>query len=119
MERFRGILICTTNRLKGLDPASLRRFQVKARFDYLSAAGKALLYQRVLAPLCLSPVGRSTLAALAEIGPLAPGDFRVALDRFRLEPPGGHAELVAALQQESELRAEQQGGRPVGFNAAL
>ncbi|MEA3280412.1 MAG: AAA family ATPase, partial [Thermodesulfobacteriota bacterium] len=29
MERYRGILICTTNRLKGLDNASIRRFNYK------------------------------------------------------------------------------------------
>jgi hypothetical protein len=34
MERFRGLMIATINRLDGLDPACLRRFQVKVRFDY-------------------------------------------------------------------------------------
>ena len=35
MERYRGILVCTTNRLDDLDPASLRRFNHKIGFDYL------------------------------------------------------------------------------------
>ena len=32
MERYRGILICTTNRLTDLDQASIRRFQYKIGF---------------------------------------------------------------------------------------
>ena len=32
MERFRGLMVATTNRLDGLDPACLRRFQVKIGF---------------------------------------------------------------------------------------
>jgi transitional endoplasmic reticulum ATPase len=36
MERYRGILICTTNRMTDLDQASIRRFNHKIRFDYLT-----------------------------------------------------------------------------------
>ena len=39
MERYKGILICTTNRLKDLDHASIRRFNHKVEFDYLKAKG--------------------------------------------------------------------------------
>ena len=33
MEAFDGIFICTTNLMEKLDPASLRRFAFKVRFD--------------------------------------------------------------------------------------
>jgi transitional endoplasmic reticulum ATPase len=39
MERFRGILICTTNRLMDLDQASIRRFNFKIGFSYLKPEG--------------------------------------------------------------------------------
>ena len=36
MEAFDGIFICTTNLIENLDPATLRRFDFKVKFDYLS-----------------------------------------------------------------------------------
>ena len=114
MERFRGILVCTTNRLEGLDPAAPRRFQVKVRFDYLRDEGKVLLYQEILAPLCESPVQPDHLRSLAQIGPLAPGDFRVVRDRCAIDGPD-HQDLIVALGEEASLRAAHQGRRRVGF----
>jgi len=114
MERFRGILVCTTNRLEGLDPAALRRFQIKVRFDYLDDKGKVVLYRTVLAPLCASPPSSEQMRALCEIGPLAPGDFRVVRDQFAMERPE-HPELLSALGQETALRAVHHGKRAVGF----
>lgn len=37
METFSGIFICTTNLMDKLDAASLRRFDFKVKFDYLSS----------------------------------------------------------------------------------
>lgn len=34
LQEFRGILICTTNLVKGLDPAVMRRFTTKLEFKY-------------------------------------------------------------------------------------
>jgi len=35
MESFRGLFIASTNLMEELDPATMRRFDVKLRFDYL------------------------------------------------------------------------------------
>ena len=43
MERFRGILICTTNRLDTLDDASFRRFNYKIKFNPLTSDGNSHL----------------------------------------------------------------------------
>jgi len=59
MERFRGLMIATTNRLEGLDPACLRRFQVKVHFDYLTIDGKRTLYEKMLAPLAEKPAAEA------------------------------------------------------------
>ena len=77
--------------------------------------GKVLLPRRVLAPLCSSPLSSSTLHKISELGPLAPGDFRVVHDLYQLEPPDSRDELIAALRQEGTLRAAQEGRRPAGF----
>ncbi|OGT90044.1 MAG: hypothetical protein A2286_02185 [Gammaproteobacteria bacterium RIFOXYA12_FULL_61_12] len=45
MEAFDGIFICTTNLLERHDPASLRRFAFKVRFDYLEPDQSRLLFE--------------------------------------------------------------------------
>lgn len=116
MERYRGILVCTTNRLTGLDEASIRRFQVKAGFDWLTPDGAVLLFGRLLGPLAARALDPAAEAALRALRRLAPGDFRVVRDRFALRPredvtPGA---LVAALAEETRLKPGQE-ARRIGF----
>jgi len=118
MERFRGLMIATTNRLDGLDPACLRRFQGKVRFDYLTTEGRRLLYDRMLRPLAAGPLDTDALRALEQLTRLAAGDFRVVRDRFALEDAANHRELVRALADEANVRQQQEGGRPVGFTGS-
>ena len=51
MESFEGIQIFTTNRLKDLDNASLRRFNHKVEFGYLKPEGNVIFYEKLIAPL--------------------------------------------------------------------
>jgi SpoVK/Ycf46/Vps4 family AAA+-type ATPase len=76
MERYRGILICTTNRLKGIDKASIRRFNYKIGFNYLKPDGNVTFYQRLLEPLTATSLDKATREALKKITDLAPGDFK-------------------------------------------
>ena len=50
MESFEGIQIFTTNRLKDLDNASLRRFNHKVEFGYLKPDGNVIFYEKLIAP---------------------------------------------------------------------
>ena len=38
MEEYEGILICATNLMNNLDPATMRRLDFKIHFEYLEAA---------------------------------------------------------------------------------
>ena len=67
MERFRGILICTTNRLMDLDQASIRRFSFKIGFNYLMPEGNVLFYRKLLAPLVNDPFDSSLVPQLKMI----------------------------------------------------
>ncbi len=65
MERYRGILICTTNRMTDLDQASIRRFNHKIRFDYLTPEGNRIFYERFLKSMIQSrPAPARTQASL-------------------------------------------------------
>jgi AAA+ superfamily predicted ATPase len=121
MERFRGVLICTTNRYDGLDEAAIRRFTRKIRFDWLTPAGKAVFWERLLLPAApaaqLDPTAAATLAA---IHPLAPGDFRTVRDRLILSPDGPAttaATLLAMLAEEAEAKRRHGEGerKTIGF----
>jgi len=118
MERFRGILICTTNMLEGLDSASIRRFNHKIKFDYLKPEDNIIFYKRLLGPLISSPLNEVVEKELQAIRQLAPGDFRIVRDRFSFYPQDeiNHQVLLEALSQECHIKQFQKnGGKRIGF----
>jgi SpoVK/Ycf46/Vps4 family AAA+-type ATPase len=117
MERFRGILICTTNRLMDLDQASIRRFNFKIGFNFLTLEGNVLFYRKLLAPLANQPLEPSLVDELIMISDLAPGDFRVVRDRCSLSPTEKvtHAVLVGALREEARVKKTHKGEKEIGF----
>jgi SpoVK/Ycf46/Vps4 family AAA+-type ATPase len=117
MEHFRGLLICTTNRLEELDAASLRRFNHKIRFDFLTHEGNRLFYERMLQPLVSSHPSEAQLGSLGHLNNLTPGDFKIVRDRFVFYPKKEmrHEDLVKALSRESELKHSASQGRIIGF----
>jgi len=117
MERFRGILICTSNRLKDLDGASIRRFNSKLGFGYLTREGNAIFYKKLLLPLMSKPLGTETECALMAIPNLTPGDFKTVRDRFAFYPKKErtHRALVAALAEEAKVKRLHSGDKEIGF----
>jgi SpoVK/Ycf46/Vps4 family AAA+-type ATPase len=117
MERFRGILICTTNRLSDLDEASIRRFNFKIGFNYLRPEGNVLFYRRLLAPLANAPLQPSLIDELRIISDLAPGDFRAVRDRCSLSPSDQvtHGVLLGALREEARVKKTHKGEKEIGF----
>lgn len=117
MEAFEGIFICTTNRLDDLDPACLRRFDLKVGFRALREDQRVRLLRQ-----CCSRLGIAVAAAnlqdvavhAAQLTNLTPGDAAAALRRLRLA--GGTLkldQLVAALADE--CRGKPGVSRPIGF----
>ncbi|NVM23326.1 MAG: ATP-binding protein [Desulfobacterales bacterium] len=117
MERFKGVLICTTNRLKDLDEASMRRFNHKIGFNYLKPEGNVIFYQKLLSPIIDAPVDEGVKNTLMGIVDLSPGDFKVVRDRFSFYPRKelSHQVLVQALKEESELKVIHKGRKHIGF----
>ena len=118
MERFRGILICTTNMLQGLDSASIRRFNHKIKFDYLKPEGNVIFYQRLLAPLASNQMDETAEEKLRIIKQLTPGDFRIVRDRFSFYEPQeiNHQTMVEALSKEANIKQFQRdGNKRIGF----
>jgi SpoVK/Ycf46/Vps4 family AAA+-type ATPase len=115
MEAFGGVFIASTNLMGDLDPAALRRFDMKIRFGYLGPDQAALMLARQCAALSLDAPSPAALAALRRLDRLTPGDFAALARRHRFTPFADGAALVAALGEECALK----GGKPaaIGFLA--
>ena len=105
MEAFTGIFIASTNLVDNLDPAALRRFDLKLRFDYLTAAQSVELLARAAAQLGLATASADDQAQIARLRTLTPGDFAAVIRQARFHPPASANALVNALAGECALKA--------------
>lgn len=114
MEKFNGILICTTNRIAHLDSASIRRFSHKIEFRYLSSAGCISFYKMFLAPLTDESLSETTTKPLDMMINLTPGDFKVVRDKYRFmdRRKVNHEILLKSLEAESLIKPNH---RNIGF----
>ena len=111
MERFQGLFICSTNLVDDLDQASLRRFALKVRFDYLTP-DQAWAMLQAEAANHPTEADRRAIMGMRE---LTPGDFAAVKKRLAilgLEPTA--AELIEGLREDKSVRqVAGQGG--IGF----
>jgi transitional endoplasmic reticulum ATPase len=94
MEAHSLPFACTTNHLDCIDPAALRRFTFKVRFDFMKPAQSVEAYRQLFG--CEPP------AALRSIDHLTPGDFAVVAKKLRLlsQVHGEAPNIVRLLEQE-------------------
>ena len=114
MELFEGVFIASTNLMEGLDQAALRRFDMKAKFDYLRPE-QACSY---LARVTMSPVSHKDFQKLASLPALALGDFAAVERQNRFYPLDNAEAWVAALEKECTAKL----GVPrqiIGFGSQL
>ena len=113
MEAFAGVFLATTNLVDELDPAALRRFDLKAHFGYLRAEQAAELLRRHCSALGLDAPDPGALARVSQLGNLTPGDFAAVVRRHAFQHFASPRVLIDALAGECSLKA---GGRQaIGF----
>ena len=108
MERHPAPFAMTTNAAQALDPAALRRFVHKVRFQAMTPGQIALLFERSF--------GRPAPAAATRLDPLTPGDFAVVARRADVLGVDDAAELAAMLADEVAAKPGA-GRRAMGFTA--
>lgn len=113
IENFTGVFIASTNLMKGLDQAALRRFDIKVRFGYLDITQIVELLSQYCAHLGLPPPSPAVAARASHLACLTPGDFATVARRSRFQPIFDDRELVAALEAECALKED--GRAPIGF----
>lgn len=114
MEGFPGVFVASTNLMEDLDPAALRRFDLKVGFDYLTATQAWQLFGRQCEVLGFAAPKNRLRGAVGSLALLAPGDFAAVARRHRFQPLGGPADLLEALRGECALK-EGETRRAIGF----
>ena len=121
MEQFEGILLCTTNLMENLDPATMRRFDFKISFDYLKSEQACQMAADLFAAFEV-PVTRQNrvmLKAGLDRLKLSQGDFATLLRRYAaLGTKPEVRKLCQELKGEAGFR-EIGRSRPIGFTASL
>jgi transitional endoplasmic reticulum ATPase len=100
IEVFNGVLVCSTNRLEALDPASLRRFDLKVEFDYLRADQVEALLVSQCRLLGLPEPGTGLREEARRLRGATPGDFAAVARRHRFDPLASGEALLAAVREE-------------------
>ena len=85
MESFNGIFIASTNLIDRLDSASLRRFDFKLKFDYLTRDQRRTLLSRVVDNSSKGSEDWEVAAPrLDQLSRLTPGDFANVLRQLKV-----------------------------------
>lgn len=104
MERYSGVLIATTNLMQDLDPAAMRRFDIKVKFDYLKPGQAWTLFEAHCAQLGLPHPSAALKTRMNRLDQLTPGDFAAASRRSRLCSIQSEESYVSALEEECALK---------------
>lgn len=104
MESFSGVFIASTNHMGGLDPAALRRFDLKVKFGYLRPDQSAALLGRYCSALSLSAPEPQGLLRLHALQNLTPGDFAAVARQSRFKVTNTANQWVDALEAECSLK---------------
>lgn len=104
MEAFEGLLVVSTNWMRGIDSAALRRFDVKIAFDYLQPQQVLALAEQYRARLQLPRFKAAQRQRLQGLRQLTPGDFAAVARRHRFAPFAHVDDWLHALAEECRLK---------------
>ena len=104
MESFSGVFIASTNLMEGLDQASLRRFDLKVKFDFLKLEQAWELLRRHCGKLAIATSQPQQLTRLMRLHNLTPGDFAAVVRQHQFRPITSSADYVSALEAECAIK---------------
>jgi ATP-dependent 26S proteasome regulatory subunit len=113
IETFPGILIASTNLINQLDPASMRRFDIKLHFGFLLPDQVCRLFVSYCKNLNLPQPTIADMELAATMNVSAPGDFAAVARQHRFQPFRDAYSLLQAVIAESELKTNC--SRRIGF----
>ncbi len=113
MEAFEGLFIASTNRMDGLDPAALRRFDLKVKVDYLAYEQRLGLFSDNCVQMGFT-TNENINDDLISLTNLTPGDFAAVSRQSKFRPIKSAQDLYVRLSEECALKG---GAKPfkIGF----
>mgnify|MGYP003086513439 FL=1 len=116
IERFEGLMVVSTNLIEVLDPAALRRFDLKLKFDYLTLPQRLGFAKQQAEILGLPSLSEEDLSQIESLNLLTPGDFAAVARRHQFSPFQKVQDWLSALQGECEVKpAFSATTRRIGF----
>ncbi|EGT79991.1 Hypothetical protein GGC_0950 [Haemophilus haemolyticus M21621] len=116
IERFEGLMVVSTNLIEVLDPAALRRFDLKLKFDYLTLKQRLDFAKQQAEILGLPLLSEEDLSQIESLNLLTPGDFAAVARRHQFSPFQKVQDWLSALQGECEVKpAFSATTRRIGF----
>ena len=116
IERFEGLMVVSTNLIEVLDPAALRRFDLKLKFDYLTLPQRLDFAKQQAGILGLPLLSEEDLSQIESLNLLTPGDFAAVARRHQFSPFQKVQDWLSALQGECEVKpAFSATTRRIGF----
>ena len=116
IERFEGLMVVSTNLIEVLDPAALRRFDLKLKFDYLTLPQRLDFAKQQAEILGLPLLSEEDLSQIESLNLLTPGDFAAVARRHQFSPFQKVQDWLSALQGECEVKpAFSATTRQIGF----
>ncbi|MEA3554553.1 MAG: AAA family ATPase [Campylobacterota bacterium] len=113
MENFDGIFIATTNLMDNLDKASLRRFDMKLKFDYLNSVQSWKMFKSYAKELNLK-YSDSLKSNLESLRYITPGDFAAIMRQNKFRPITNVKDLISRLEDEIAVK-NVNNSRRMGF----
>lgn len=104
IERFEGLMVVSTNLIEVLDPAALRRFDLKLKFDYLTLKQRLDFAKQQAEILGLPSLSEEDLSQIESLNLLTPGDFAAVARRHQFSPFQKVQDWLNALQGECEVK---------------
>ena len=116
IERFEGLMVVSTNLIEVLDPAALRRFDLKLKFDYLTLPQRLDFAKQQAEILGLPLLSEEDLGQIESLNLLTPGDFAAVARRHQFSHFQKVQDWLSALQGECEVKpAFSATTRRIGF----
>ena len=104
MENFDGIFIATTNLMDNLDKSSLRRFDLKLKFDYLKPTQAWEMFLSYCKDLGIRKPASSFKSGVENLRHLTPGDFAAIVRQNRFRPIKNVKDFIARLEDEIAVK---------------
>jgi len=117
MESYTGIFIASTNLYGAMDKASIRRFDLKIRFDHLNPAQVKAFFQQILTEHKADhlTIDSQTALKIEALEQITPGDFSAVMKKLHILGTNITPESLANELCE-EMDSKNQGqSKPIGF----